>query len=176
MKITFLDGLLIFIIINLVLIYIYQLLEERCENIKDGICKYFPNKDNNTTNTSSNKNNAFSSNLNNNNNNEMNSLPNEMHHKNNKLRILANDKGPVVGFHQGFKKHVPELGWRDFYLRLNSGINSVRPLNPPTNNDGRTLSNTTSDANVDLPFTNIITKNYLDQLESTDNIYSMVDY
>ena len=75
-----------------------------------------------------------------------------------------NDKGPEIGFHQHFKAHMPELGWRDFYLRLNGGIGGVGELNPKNGKSGSTT------------FNNIITRKYLDQLESTDNVYSKVDY
>lgn len=170
MKITFINGLLIFVIVNLVLLYIYQTLEESCENDNNGICKYFPNKDDDNE---SSEDNNLQNNFNNfkNNENNINYGTNGLYQKNNKLRLLTNDKGPKVGFHQTFKPHLPELGWRDFYLRLNGGISGVKPLNPPTTIDGRTI-----DKESNIAFNNIITKNYLSQLESTDNIYSIVDY
>lgn len=166
MKLTFINGLLLFIIVNLILVYVYQTLEDNCENNNNGICKYLPRipKHNNTSDTIS-KNNFNTVN------NNTNPNSNTLQFKNNKLRLLTNDKGPKIGFHQTFKPHLPELGWRDFYLRLNSGINNVELLNPQTMDDGKTLTNDTS-----LPFSNIITNNYLSQLESTDNIYKHVDY
>ena len=166
MKLTFINGLLLFIIVNLILVYVYQTLEDNCENNNSSICKYLPRipkRHNNSDTTSKNNFNTV--------NNKINTNSNTLQFKNNKLRLLTNDKGPKVGFHQTFKPHLPELGWRDFYLRLNSGITDVELLNPQTTDDGKTLTNDTS-----LPFRNIITHNYLSQLESTDNIYKHVNY
>lgn len=152
-NITFIDGLLIFIIINLILLYIYQTLDQECHNTSNSkVCKFFGmNKPNSSNNSFSNSNNT-TNNINTNN----------LEGKNNKLRLLMNDKGPEVGFHQNFKPHMPELGWRDFYLRLNGGISGVNELNPQMNGkDG---------------VNGVITRNYLKQLECTDNVYSHVDY
>lgn len=169
MQITFINGLLIFIIVNLILLYTYQILNGKCENNNNGICKYFSNK---TINNTKQHNNLHTISKNNDNKTLIiDSSNNSLYHKNNKLRLLTNDKGPKVGFHQTFKQHLPELGWRDFYLRLNGGISNVKPLNPLTTIDGETIASETN-----IPFNNIITKNYLSQLESTDNIYSHVDY
>ena len=154
-KISFIDGLLIFIIINFIVVYIYQVLDDECadgSSGNSGICKLFGMKDSNNNNSK----NSF--------NGEGKSTTSDLVGKNNKLRLLMNDKGPEIGFHQHFKAHMPELGWRDFYLRLNGGISGVGELNPKNGKSGSTN------------FNNIITRKYLDQLESTDNVYSKVDY
>jgi hypothetical protein len=156
-KLTFVDGLLIIIILNLIVVYIYQTLDTECGDVgseNSGICKLFGmDKKNNIGN------NKFNSVIENKVNDK-----NDLVGKNNKLRLLMNDKGPEIGFHQHFKAHMPELGWRDFYLRLNGGIGGVNELNPKNGKSGSTT------------FNNIITRKYLDQLESTDNVYSKVDY
>jgi hypothetical protein len=163
-RISFIDALLIFIILNLIVVYIYQVLDDECGNgSNSGICKLL-GMDNNKSNSinianSNNKFNNVSGISGNSLNNENNLIG-----KNNKLRLLMNDKGPEVGFHQHFKPHMPELGWRDFYLRLNGGISGVGELNPINGKSGSTS------------FNNIITRKYLDQLEATDNVYSKVDY
>jgi hypothetical protein len=156
-KLTFIDGLLIFIILNLIVVYIYQTLDTECGDGgsgNSGICKLFGMDKNNSGNNIGN--NKFNS--------VMENKESELVGKNNKLRLLMNDKGPEIGFHQHFKAHMPELGWRDFYLRLNGGIGGVGELNPKNGKSGSTT------------FNNIITRKYLDQLESTDNVYSKVDY
>ena len=156
-KLTFIDGLLIFIILNLIVVYIYQTLDTECGDGgsgNSGICNLFGMDKNNSGNNIGN--NKFNS--------VMENKESELVGKNNKLRLLMNDKGPEIGFHQHFKAHMPELGWRDFYLRLNGGIGGVGELNPKNGKSGSTT------------FNNIITRKYLDQLESTDNVYSKVDY
>lgn len=157
-KLTFVDGLLIIIILNLIVVYIYQVLDDECNNTgsgNSGICKLFGMNGKPSNNNNNSKNSFYSNGEN---------KKNDLVGKNNKLRLLMNYKGPEIGFHQHFKAHMPELGWRDFYLRLNGGIGGVGELNPKNGKSGSTT------------FNNIITRKYLDQLESTDNVYSKVDY
>lgn len=76
--------------------------------------------------------------------------------------------GPIINFHQHFTKYtnnksyntvkgcgnptgIPELGWRNFYI----------------NN----INNNNKEVNYEDPFTGIITRNYLDNLDNVDNIY-----
>jgi hypothetical protein len=161
-KITFLDGLLIFIFLNLIIIFVYQSLYEKClTNPHTNVCKTLGLSQNLNITNNLNKNafNSFNSLSVKNNKKKENLIG-----KNNKLRLLMNDKGPEIGFHQYFKPHLPELGWKDFYLRLNGGISQVEQLNPRNGKSGSTI------------FNNIVTRNYLDQLESTDNVYASVNY
>lgn len=148
-NITFVDGLLIFIIINLIILYIYQTFDYQCSiNNNSNICKFF---NYNTQNNNTNRINNYSYNN-----------TNINFNNNNKYRLLMNNKGPKIGFHQYFKSFIPELGWRDFYLRLNSGISNVDILNPnKKDNNG---------------INGVITKNYINQLECTNNVYSQVNY
>jgi competence protein ComGC len=161
MIITFLDGLLIVIIINLLLLLTYQNLEEKCKYNNDNICKSFNELIDRKVNTSNN--NLFQDN--------QQILYNEspidgnIDYMHNKYRLQENKKGPIIHFHQVFKKYMPELGWRNFYLKLNGGIDGIKTLNPKTETEYN-----------DLPFNNIITKKYLDNLESNKNIYSNVNY
>lgn len=72
----------------------------------------------------------------------------------NKARLLANQRGIVTGFHEKFKRILPELGWRSFYLRNFNGLNSLSQDNK-------------SKTPVD---------NYMKCLGNTDNVYKYTDY
>ncbi len=72
----------------------------------------------------------------------------------NKARLLANQRGVAVGFHEQFKRLLPELGWRSFYLRNFNGLNSLESENKPKS----------------------IADNYLSCLSNTDNVYKYVNY
>lgn len=78
----------------------------------------------------------------------------ELPHENNKTRLLTNQRGVVVGFHEQFKRTLPELGWRAFYLRNFNGLNNM---------EHDTKSKTVAD-------------NYMACLSNTDNIYKYVNY
>jgi hypothetical protein len=72
----------------------------------------------------------------------------------NKARLLANQRGVAVGFHEQFKRMLPELGWRSFYLRNFNGLNNIEQENNPKS----------------------IADNYLSCLSNTDNVYKYVNY
>ena len=91
------------------------------------------------------------------------------HNIHNISRLPIHRVGPVINFHQHFTKYtnnksyntvkgcgnptgIPELGWRNFYI---NNINN-------TNN---------KEVNYEDPFSGIITRNYLDNLDNVDNIY-----
>lgn len=72
----------------------------------------------------------------------------------NKARLLANQRGVAVGFHEQFKRMLPELGWRSFYLRNFNGLNTLE-----SDNKSKTVAD-----------------NYMSCLSNTDNVYKYVDY
>jgi hypothetical protein len=72
----------------------------------------------------------------------------------NKARLLANQRGVAVGFHEQFKRTLPELGWRSFYLRNFNGLNNLESENKPKT----------------------VADNYMSCLSNTDNVYKYVDY
>lgn len=78
----------------------------------------------------------------------------EFPHEHNKTRLLTNQRGVAVGFHEQFKRLLPELGWRSFYLRNFDGLNAL---------EQDTKSKTVAD-------------NYLSCLSNTDNVYKYVNY
>ena len=78
----------------------------------------------------------------------------EFPHEHNKTRLLTNQRGVAVGFHEQFKRLLPELGWRSFYLRNFNGLNAL---------EQDTKSKTVAD-------------NYLSCLSNTDNVYKYVNY
>lgn len=78
----------------------------------------------------------------------------EFPHEHNKSRLLTNQRGVLVGFHEQFKRTLPELGWRSFYLRNFNGLNSME-----SDNKSKTVAN-----------------NYLSCLSNTDNVYKYVNY
>lgn len=81
----------------------------------------------------------------------------ELPPENNKTRLLNNQRGINIGFHQAFKKSIPnELGWRSFYMRNFSGLENINQN--AYNNTNREGSN------------------YLECLGNTDNVYKYVDY
>ena len=61
--------------------------------------------------------------------------------------------GPVINFHQSFKKSLPELGWRNYYLNTYNAYH----VPPDTNFDGCGI------------------RNFLNNLENVDNIYRKCD-
>lgn len=75
---------------------------------------------------------------------------------NNKCR-LAGNQGPALGFHQSFKTSLPELGWRNYYVRNYGGLGS---------------SQTVKDTGI----SGSLTENYLSGLKSVDNIYKYTNY
>jgi hypothetical protein len=78
----------------------------------------------------------------------------EFPHEHNKTRLLTNQRGVSVGFHEQFKRLLPELGWRSFYLRNFNGLNSMEPDTKPKT----------------------VADNYLSCLSNTDNVYKYVNY
>jgi hypothetical protein len=72
----------------------------------------------------------------------------------NKARLLANQRGISIGFHEQFKRLLPELGWRSFYLRNFNGLNSLESENKPKT----------------------VADNYMSCLTNTDNVYKYVNY
>lgn len=80
----------------------------------------------------------------------------ELPHNNNKIRLLTNQRGIKIGFHEQFRKVLPELGWRSFYLNNFSGLNNIVKGDKMTNN--------------------MLGTNYLSCLDNTNNVYKYVDY
>lgn len=78
---------------------------------------------------------------------------------------LAGNMGPKVGFHQAFKPHVPEMGWRNFFMRFYGTIDKVDQLKA---DKLRTASGN--------GFNNTVIRNFLDNMPSTDNIYRYTTY
>lgn len=80
---------------------------------------------------------------------------------------LAGNMGPKVGFHQAFKTFLPEMGWRNFYNRFfNNSIDKVEQL--------RADKLKSIDGNGG--FNNTVIRNFLDNMPSTDNIYRYTNY
>jgi len=78
----------------------------------------------------------------------------------NEKRIKADARGLKKGFHQHFRPNMPELGWRDYYIKHNNTLDGVCQLNKDCNPN----------------FKNIITRSYLDKLENVNNVYQNVNY
>ena len=78
----------------------------------------------------------------------------------NEKRIKADARGLKKGFHQHFRPNMPELGWRDYYIKHNNTLDGVCQLNKECNPN----------------FKNIITRCYLDKLENVNNVYQNVNY
>lgn len=78
----------------------------------------------------------------------------------NEKRIKADARGLKKGFHQYFRPNMPELGWRDYYIKHNNTLDGVCQLNKDCNPN----------------FKNIITRSYLDKLENVNNVYQNVNY
>lgn len=78
----------------------------------------------------------------------------------NEKRIKADARGVKKGFHQHFRPNMPELGWRDYYIKHNNTLDGVCQLNKECNPN----------------FKNIITRSYLDKLENVNNVYQNVNY
>ena len=83
-----------------------------------------------------------------------------MHNHQNKKRIKTDARGVKKGFHQHFRPNMPELGWRDYYIKHNNTLEGVCQLNKDCNPN----------------FKNIITRSYLDKLENVNNVYQNVNY
>lgn len=104
--------------------------------------------------------NSFNTIDNNNDNNTNSKLPGvivndvEFPAEHNKARLLANQRGVAVGFHEQFKRMLPELGWRTFYLRNFNGLNNLESDNK----------------------TKTVADNYMSCLSNTDNVYKYVAY
>lgn len=76
----------------------------------------------------------------------------------NQHRLLDNmDRGVKVGFHQHFRPYLPELGWRRLYERMNNTVTGVGNLHDPL-------------------IKGVKTRNYLDNMNSLDNVYKYVNY
>lgn len=78
----------------------------------------------------------------------------------NEKRIKGGSRGIKKGFHQHFRPNMPELGWRDYYIKHNNTLDRVCQLNKECNPN----------------FKNIITRSYLDKLENVNNVYQNVNY
>lgn len=78
---------------------------------------------------------------------------------------LAGNMGPKIGFHQAFKPHVPEMGWRNFFLRFYGTIDKVDQLKADK------LRSAAGNG-----FNNTVIRNFLDNMPSTDNIYRYTTY
>ena len=163
-KNTFLNYLLVLLLLNLVVLYVYQNLDYYCNyfDIKGGICKNKNNFHNLNNNLNFNENKL---NSNNGENNLNNNLDNNLIKKNtvkteNKDRLKNNNIGAKGPFHEKFKKKIPELGWRKFYLKNYGGIDNVCEL----------------DKDCSKNFKGVITKNFLNNMKNVDNIYKNVDY
>jgi hypothetical protein len=78
---------------------------------------------------------------------------------------LAGNMGPKTGFHQAFKPFLPEMGWRNFYLRFFGNTDKVEQLKA---DKLRTAAGN--------GFNNTVIRNFLDNMPSTDNIYRYTDY
>lgn len=78
----------------------------------------------------------------------------------NEKRLKTDARGVKKGFHQHFRPNMPELGWRDYYIKHNNTLDSVCQLNKGCNPN----------------FKNIITRSYLDKLENVNNVYQNVNY
>jgi hypothetical protein len=162
----FIEYLLLFILLNLAVLYFYQNIESICPNSE--LCKSIIAYKNNlggSEQVAAGKVNSF---------NNLSPGKTALVDPQTCSRIsqpgvnqcrLAGNMGPVQGFHQSFKQQLPELGWRNFYLRFFNGIGRVNQLQA---NNLRTVSGT--------GFNNIVTRNYLEKLPSTDNIYKYTDY
>ena len=80
---------------------------------------------------------------------------------------LAGNMGPKVGFHQAFKPFLPEMGWRNFYNRFfGNSIDKVDQLQ----------ADKARSAGGNGGFNNTVIRNFLDNMPSTDNIYRYTDY
>jgi len=80
---------------------------------------------------------------------------------------LAGNMGPKVGFHQAFKPFLPEMGWRNFYNRFFG--NSIDKVDQLRADRARSASGNGG-------FSNTVIRNFLDNMPSTDNIYRYTDY
>ena len=167
-KNTFLNYLLVLLLLNLVVLYVYQNLDYYCNyfDIKGGVCKsknnFYNLNDNSNSNLNSSQNKLNSNKLNSNNkeNNLNNNLVNNSVKTENKDRLKNNNIGAKGPFHEKFKKNIPELGWRKFYLKNYGGVDNVCELDKDCSNN----------------FKGVITKHFLNNMKNVDNVYKNVDY
>ena len=138
-----LQIILVLFILNLVVLYFYQ----------SGWITLPEKKNNNTTNALPNKEGEKDEKFTVGNQTMMPSHQNEK-------RIKADARGLKKGFHQHFRPNMPELGWRDYYIKHNNTLDGVCQLNKECNPN----------------FKNIITRSYLDKLENVNNVYQNVNY
>lgn len=76
----------------------------------------------------------------------------------NQRRLLDNmNRGLKVGFHQHFRPYLPELGWRRLYERMNNTVSAVGNLHDPL-------------------IKGVNTRHYLDVMEGVDNVYKYTNY
>jgi len=153
--ITFIDWLLLFILINLGLLWWYQ--RNGC------LAACFGGKCTPSLN-SNNKNHNVNHNVNPNINIYKESFgdPGQVMipDAQNQRRLLDNmDRGLKVGFHQHFRPYLPELGWRRLYERMNNTVGGVGNLQDPY----RLIKG-------------VSTRNYLDVMNSLDNVYKYTNY
>lgn len=139
-----LQIILVLFILNLVVLYFYQ---------SGWITLPEKKKNNNTTNALPNKEGEKEEKFTVGNQTMMPSYQNEK-------RIKADARGLKKGFHQHFRPNMPELGWRDYYIKHNNTLDRVCQLNKECNPN----------------FKNIITRSYLDKLENVNNVYQNVNY
>lgn len=144
-----LQIILIIAILNLVILYFYQSgwinLPEKKNNKNSQLDK---NNNSDKTNDKSEKEKFTVGN--------QTMMPNHQNEK----RIKADIRGVKKGFHQHFRPNMPELGWRDYYIKHNNTLDGVCQLNKDCNPN----------------FKNIITRSYLDKLENVNNVYQNVNY
>lgn len=138
-----LQIILVLFILNLVVLYFYQ----------SGWITLPEKKNDNTTNALPNKEGEKAEKFTVGNQTMMPSHQNEK-------RIKADARGLKKGFHQHFRPNMPELGWRDYYIKHNNTLDRVCQLNKECNPN----------------FKNIITRSYLDKLENVNNVYQNVNY
>lgn len=138
-----LQIILVLFILNLVVLYFYQ----------SGWITLPEKKNDNTTNALPNKEGEKAEKFTVGNQTMMPSHQNEK-------RIKADARGLKKGFHQHFRPNMPELGWRDYYIKQNNTLDRVCQLNKECNPN----------------FKNIITRSYLDKLENVNNVYQNVNY
>jgi len=138
-----LQIILVLFILNLVVLYFYQ----------SGWITLPEKKNDNTTNALQNKEGEKDEKFTVGNQTMMPSHQNEK-------RIKADARGLKKGFHQHFRPNMPELGWRDYYIKHNNTLDGVCLLNKECNPN----------------FKNIITRSYLDKLENVNNVYQNVNY
>ena len=148
-QVTFLEWLLLFLLLNLALLYWYQ--RNGClAACFGGICQSSPN-----TSTL-----VMDMDMDMDMDKEGFGDPNQIMipEMQNKHRLVDNmDRGVKVGFHQHFRPYLPELGWRRLYERMNNSISAVGNLHDPL-------------------IKGVSTRNYLDVMAGVDNVYKYTNY